>query len=306
MLMQDLTKRAVILSAVPVTPALSAYLQPGDTVVACDAGYRNAAVLGIQPDLIVGDFDSAPKPETTGDMIILPHVKDDTDTHYAAKWLCERGYRHIVMLGALGGKRMEHTFSNVSTALYLASNGVDVTLADEHSELHILCPGKPLTLQKKDPKPETTGDMIILPHVKDDTDTHYAAKWLCERGYRHIVMLGALGGKRMEHTFSNVSTALYLASNGVDVTLADEHSELHILCPGKPLTLQKKDWMYLSVFPLDGPLGGVSIHGVFYPLKDATLTPDYPLGISNEFTAPEAELCCQSGHGLVILTRADG
>lgn len=96
----------------PVTPALSAYLQPGDTVVACDAGYRNAAVLGIQPDLIVGDFDSAPKPETTGDMIILPHVKDDTDTHYAAKWLCERGYRHIVMLGALGGKRMEHTFSN--------------------------------------------------------------------------------------------------------------------------------------------------------------------------------------------------
>ncbi len=213
--MQDLTKRAVILSAVPVTPALSAYLQPGDTVVACDAGYRNAAVLGIQPDLIVGDFDSAPKPETTG-------------------------------------------------------------------------------------------DMIILPHVKDDTDTHYAAKWLCERGYRHIVMLGALGGKRMEHTFSNVSTALYLASNGVDVTLADEHSELHILCPGKPLTLQKKDWMYLSVFPLDGPLGGVSIHGVFYPLKDATLTPDYPLGISNEFTAPEAGLCCQSGHGLVILTRADG
>ena len=85
--MQDLTKRAVILSAMPVTPALSAYLQPGDTVVACDAGYRNAAVLGIQPDLIVGDFDSAPKPETTGDMIILPHVKDDTDTHYAAKWL---------------------------------------------------------------------------------------------------------------------------------------------------------------------------------------------------------------------------
>ena len=169
--MQDLTKRAVILSAMPVTPALSAYLQPGDTVVACDAGYRNAAVLGIQPDLIVGDFDSAPKPETTG-------------------------------------------------------------------------------------------DMIILPHVKDDTDTHYAAKWLCERGYRHIVMLGALGGKRMEHTFSNVSTALYLASNNVDVTLADEHSELHILCPGKPLTLQKKDWMYLSVFPLDGPLGGVSIHGV--------------------------------------------
>ena len=207
--------RCVILSACPVQPEFKRLLRSDDFIIACDAGYRNAERLDLRPDLIVGDFDSAPQPKT------------------------------------------------------------------EH-------------------------ETIVLPHVKDDTDTHYAAKWLCERGYRHIVMLGALGGKRMEHTFSNVSTALYLASNGVDVTLADEHSELHILCPGKPLTLQKKDWMYLSVFPLDGPLGGVSIHGVFYPLKDATLTPDYPLGISNEFTAPEAELCCQSGHGLVILTRADG
>ena len=143
-------KHAILLSAVPVDAAMKRYCRPGSFVVACDVGYRNSDCLGVHPDLIVGDFDSAPKPETTGDMIILPHVKDDTDTHYAAKWLCERGYRHIVMLGALGGKRMEHTFSNVSTALYLASNGVDVTLADEHSELHILCPGKPLTLQKKD------------------------------------------------------------------------------------------------------------------------------------------------------------
>ena len=66
-----------------------------------------------------------------------------------------------------------------------------------------------------------------------------------------------------------------------------------IFCVRQAANIAKKDWMYLSVFPLDGPLGGVSIHGVFYPLKDATLTPDYPLGISNEFTAPEAELCCR-------------
>ena len=40
--MQELAKRAVILSAMPVTPAMAAYLQPGDMIVACDAGYRNA------------------------------------------------------------------------------------------------------------------------------------------------------------------------------------------------------------------------------------------------------------------------
>ena len=53
-----MNKRAVVFSAVPVEPEMSVYLQPGDFIVACDAGYRNAAKLGARPDLIVGDFDS--------------------------------------------------------------------------------------------------------------------------------------------------------------------------------------------------------------------------------------------------------
>ena len=113
-------QRAVILSAVPVGPEMAGYLRPGDYIVACDAGYRNAARLGVRPDLIVGDFDSAPQPVTDRETIVLPHVKDDTDTQYAARWLLEQGCREVVMLGALGGARIEHTFANISTGLYLA------------------------------------------------------------------------------------------------------------------------------------------------------------------------------------------
>ena len=182
--------------------------------MACDAGYRNAEILGVTPDLIIGDFDSAPKPPETG-----------------------------------------HT--------------------------------------------------IVLPHVKDDTDTHYAARWLLQQGAKSVTMLGALGGARMEHTLANLATGLYLAKGGVEVCLADERSELHYLLPGRPLTLDRADWMYLSLFPLDGPLTGVEMTGVFYPLSGATLTPDFPLGVSNEFTAPRAQLSCISGSGLVVLTRAD-
>ena len=126
-----MSKRAVILSAVPVAAALGRYVQPGDFIVACDAGYRNAARLGLQPDLIVGDFDSAPQPKTAQETIVLPHVKDDTDTQYAARWLLEQGYDEITLLGALGGARLEHTLANLATGLYLAKNGVSVLLADE-------------------------------------------------------------------------------------------------------------------------------------------------------------------------------
>ena len=53
-------------------------------------------------------------------------------------------------------------------------------------------------------------------------------------------MLGALGGARMEHTLANIATGLFLAKNGVCVTLAGDRSELHYLLPGRPLTLAKR------------------------------------------------------------------
>ena len=100
--------------------------------------------------------------------------------------------------------------------------------------------------------------------------------------------------------------ALY-ANDGSTYVMADARSEMHYLLPGQPLRLARRDWMYLSVFALGAPLCGVTLQGVYYPLQDATLTElDYPLGTSNEFTAPEACLQCTAGHGLVVLTRADG
>lgn len=209
-------KRAVVFSAVPIGTEMASYLQPQDFIVACDAGYRNAAKLGVRPDLIVGDFDSAPQPVT------------DRET-------------------------------------------------------------------------------IVLPHVKDDTDTQFAARWLVEHGYEDAVLLGALGGARVEHMFANISTGLYLSLHGVHTVLADSKSEMHFLLPECPLALERKDWMYLSVFALGEPMTGVTLEGVYYPLQDATLSElDYPLGTSNEFTEPIAHLQCRTGHGLVVLTRADG
>ena len=77
--------RCVILSACPVQPEFKRLLRSDDFIIACDAGYRNCERLGCKPDIIVGDFDSAPCPQQNADdIVVLPHVKDDTDTEYAA------------------------------------------------------------------------------------------------------------------------------------------------------------------------------------------------------------------------------
>ena len=50
----------------------------------------------------------------------------------------------------------------------------------------------------------------------------------------------------------------------------------------------------VSLLPL-GEARGVSLRGFFYPLEDATLTTDYPIGVSNVVTRQEASVCVREG-----------
>ena len=135
--------RCVIISACPVSASLASALRPGDTIIACDAGYRNCGPLHCRPDIIVGDFDTAPCPAQEGDdTIILPHVKDDTDTEYAAKLASEKGFDEALLLGVLGGRRLEHTLANLCTGLGLEQRGVRATLLDERSRITFVMPGE--------------------------------------------------------------------------------------------------------------------------------------------------------------------
>lgn len=135
--------RCVILSACPVQPELKRLLRSDDFIIACDAGYRNCVRLGCKPDIIVGDFDSAPCPQQdTDDIVVLPHVKDDTDTEYAAKLAAQKGFDEVLLLGALGGRRVEHTLANLCTGLGLEQRGIRAALQDEPLPHHLCAAGR--------------------------------------------------------------------------------------------------------------------------------------------------------------------
>ena len=144
--------RCVILSACPVSPALKELLRPDDFIIACDAGYENCRRLGCRADVVVGDFDSAPQPEEAAGegLVVLPHVKDDTDTEYAAKLAASRGYDEALLLGALGGRRLEHTLANLCTGLGLEQRGVRAVLQNERSRVTYLLPGQTRTYPRGD------------------------------------------------------------------------------------------------------------------------------------------------------------
>ncbi len=94
-----------------------------DYIICADGGYEYAGMLGREADLVVGDFDSLGRVPDTESKIVLPCEKDDTDMAVAVDEGLKRGYRHFVLFGALGGKRIDHSIGNIQLLAYIASKG---------------------------------------------------------------------------------------------------------------------------------------------------------------------------------------
>ena len=93
--------------------------------------------LGVQPSLIVGDFDSHENPHADVETIVLPTVKDDTDTVYAVKEGLRRGFSDFLLLGVVGG-RLDHTLGNVFILYYLDQQGKRGRILDDFSEMELV------------------------------------------------------------------------------------------------------------------------------------------------------------------------
>ncbi|MCR4588315.1 MAG: thiamine diphosphokinase [Lachnospiraceae bacterium] len=124
-------KRCILVCAGDFTP-VEIEKQEGDLVIACDGGYDYCCMVGIQPDLIIGDFDSVSEhvksqiesiaEEKLAEVITLPVEKDDTDTMAALRIGIERGYKDFRIYGALGG-RVDHTMANFQSLVFLLDHG---------------------------------------------------------------------------------------------------------------------------------------------------------------------------------------
>lgn len=103
---------------------------PGDYVIAADRGFDSLMAYGVNPDLVVGDFDSLGHTPKHPNVVQLPKVKDDTDMVYALRKGLELGYRRFVLLGGVGG-RLEHTLGNLQILDWLTTQGAAGFLAGE-------------------------------------------------------------------------------------------------------------------------------------------------------------------------------
>ena len=174
----------------------------GAFVIAADAGLKALQSAGIEPDLIVGDFDSLGETPQGENVIYHKPEKDDTDMILAVREALDRGAKTILIYGGLGG-RLDHEYANIQTLAFIAENGA--------------------------------------------------------RGY----------------LFGRGCVCTVVKNGG----LAFE-AELE----GR-----------ISVFSQGSRAEGVDLVGLKYPLTNYTLTNDYPLGVSNEFTGVSSQVSVKNG-----------
>ena len=127
------------------TPRLDRQVE-GARVIAADAGIGHARMLGLLPELWVGDFDSVPAdlPDDLASVErqVFPAEKDKTDGELAIAVALERGATRLVLAGAGGGRRADHAFLHLALAVRLAEAGTEVILTSGAQEGVPLLPGK--------------------------------------------------------------------------------------------------------------------------------------------------------------------
>jgi thiamine pyrophosphokinase len=94
-------------------------LRAGDRIICADGGTHHALALGVRPDLIIGDLDSAEeavvqKFRNEGVKIEAhPRDKNETDLELAIHTAIELSPKQIVIIAAFGG-RLDQTLANIT------------------------------------------------------------------------------------------------------------------------------------------------------------------------------------------------
>ena len=131
-------RRCVIVGGADIKDynVIKSYLMADDFFVFCDCGLRHREGLGVEPNLIVGDFDSFDNPNLKTETIVLPVEKDDTDTVFSVKEAVKRGFEDFLIIGVIG-QRLDHTLGNVSILKMLYDMGKKAVIADDYAEMVI-------------------------------------------------------------------------------------------------------------------------------------------------------------------------
>jgi thiamine pyrophosphokinase len=141
---------------------------------------------------------------------------------------------------------------------------------------------------------------------KEATDTELAVDAALAAGATEVVILGALGGRRLDHELAN----LLLLADGrlasVDARIVHGSTTTRLLLGGRTAGLGGAPGGLVSLLPIDGDAVGVTTTGMRWALNGATLPLGASRGVSNEILTTPASVSLEHGKLLLVETDMEG
>ena len=152
-----------------------------------------------------------------------------------------------------------------------------------------------------DMRADASVQVIALPCAKDDTDTLAALREGLARGYERFELHAALGGD-IAHTFANLQCLLFLAEHGARGTAHGGGQTALVVRPDDgECRIDVQVGTRVSVFAFAGSAHGVTERGLAWELDDATLSPGFPIGVSNTAVAETIVIGVSEGVLAVVI-----
>lgn len=151
---------------------------------------------------------------------------------------------------------------------------------------------------------ETAGVPIDRrPFDKDESDTELALRAALIERPRSIVILGALGGPRLDHALANLALLSLPELQDIDVRLVAADARVRLADRGTTQLKGRVDDL-VTLLPIGTDVSGVTTAGLAYPLRRETLHIGRTRGLSNRRTETMAEVVLEAGRLLVVETPA--
>lgn len=139
----DKQQTLIVTGGTPVSEALlRTVFRASSYVIAADGGIKTLIGHKLTPNLIVGDFDSAPRGEWSEHyenipVVTFPKEKDYTDTELAILEALKLPQETICILGGTGS-RLDHTLANMMLLQRIDAAGYHGRMLDDHNEISVL------------------------------------------------------------------------------------------------------------------------------------------------------------------------
>lgn len=137
----------------PVPASLRDHLPRADLVIAADSGYHLAPLLGIDVDLVIGDFDSIdPGADLSRSEVVRhPTNKDHSDLELAFAAAEARQATDVFVVGG-GGGRLDHLLANA--AVIASHDRATITWLTGSESIHVVTGARSIT--------GSAGDIVTL------------------------------------------------------------------------------------------------------------------------------------------------